>query len=74
MSKCSSTTTCLRGDFNPISPSKYKLYQILRYKKPLNDDLKKQFGIKELGFRYLYDTANNVLLDYQRFIVQFQNK
>ena len=49
-------------------------YQILRYKKPLNDDLKKQFGIKELGFRYLYDTANNVLLDYQRFIVQFQNK
>ena len=67
MSKCSSTITCLRGHFNPISPSKYKQYQILRYKKPLNDDLKKQFGIKELGFRYLYDTANSVFRYYQRF-------
>ena len=69
MSKYSSTTACLRGDFNPIPPSKYKQYQILRYKKPLNDNLKKQFGIKELGFRDLYDTANSVLLDYQRFTV-----
>ena len=69
MSKCSSTTACLKGDLNPISPSKSKQYQILRYKKPLNDNLKKQFGIKELGFRDLYDTANSVLLDYQRFTV-----
>ena len=74
MPKCSSTTTHFRGVYNPISPSKSKQYQILRYKKPLNDNLKKQFGIKELGFRNLYDTANEVFLDYQRFIVQFQTK
>ena len=74
MPKCSSTTTRLRGVYNLISQSKYKQYQILSYKKPLTDDLKKQFGIKDLRFRYHYNTANEVLLDYQRFIVQFQNK
>ena len=33
MSTCSSTTTCLKGVYNPISPSQYKQCQILRYKK-----------------------------------------
>ena len=69
MSKFSSTITFLRGDFNPISLSKYRQYQILRYKKPLNDNLKKQLSITELGFRYLFHTSNSVLLDYQRFTV-----
>ena len=49
MPQSSSTTTCLRGVYNPESPSKYKQHQILRYNKPLTDDLRNSLVLKNLG-------------------------
>ena len=63
-----------RGVYNPVSPSKFKQFQLFRYKKPLTEDKKKTFGIKESPFRYHCDSANEVPLDYERFVVKFENK
>ena len=74
MPKPSSTSTRLRGVYNQVSPSKFKQLQLFRYKKPLTEDQKKTFGIKESPFTFHYDSANEVLLDYERFVVKFENK
>ena len=72
--KPSSTSAHLRGVYNPVSPSKFKQSQLFRYKKPLTEDIKNKFGIKQSPFKYHYHSVNKVLLDYERFVVKFENK
>ena len=74
MPKCSPFILTSEKFITQFHHLKYSQHQILRYKKPLTDKLNKQFSIKEYRFKYHYDTANEVLLDYERFVVKFQNK
>ena len=54
----------LRGVYKPTSPSKYQSYTVLRYKLPLNNELKKKFGLNSDYFKYYYDTANRSALGF----------
>ena len=50
------------------------LYMVLRYKLPLNNELKKKFALNSDDFKYHYDTANEVLLDFQQYHTHYFHK
>lgn len=69
-----SSHTCFRGVYTPTSPSKYQSYTVLGYKLPLNNKLKKKFGLHLDDYKYHYDTANKVLCDFQGYHAHYFHK
>ena len=69
--KSSTPLVRLRGANPTITPADYEQNTILIYKKPLTKELKKKFGITKADFKYHYNNADEVMLDFKRFFKRF---
>ena len=71
MPKSLTTDVRLRGVALKITPSKYQQVTVLGYKKPLTKDLRRKFGTENTSFRCHYESANEIILDFERFLRGF---
>ena len=69
--KSSAPLVQLRGANPTITPADYEKNSILIYKKPLTKELKEKFGIRKADFKYHYNKADEVMLDFERFLKTF---
>lgn len=74
MPKSSTADIRLRGTYIPLTPSKYKKVNILKYRKPLTSSLRKRFKIQSFDFKHYYTSGNEVLLDFERYIRKYSIK
>ena len=67
MPKTSTSDIRLSGVAPDTTPSKYQELIVLRCKKSLAKELKRKFDIENSIFRYHYDSANEIIIDFESF-------